>query len=529
MTWFRNLKTSVKLISSFLTIAAMMAAFGIYSIMNLGKMNDSLNFMYDGNLASVSALIEAKSSVNEIRKVMRDFYIDDSAEELANRHQQLDGYVQSVDQNMAKFAETWQSDESQKIYAKYDAVWKAYSDEVRQGAKLADENRKPELLTLIKGDLDAKSTELRQVLDDLIRVNTADADQSRDDGNRLFETSRNITIAVLAAAVLLCIAFGYVIARIISNPLNEVVRLVKKVAAGDLTEKTEYRSKDEVGAVAGATNDMVDNLRAIVGNISVSSHGVAAAAEQISSSTEEIANGSTAQAHSAQTINELFAELSTAIHSVAQNTEQAAEISDRTIEIAEEGGQVIHSSLDSMNAVQAQMSRLEEDSGKIGDIIEVIEDIADQTNLLALNAAIEAARAGEQGRGFAVVADEVRKLAERSGEATKQIAGIIKGMQENTRLSVQAFGESASLSRRTGESFRSIADMVNRAGEKVSEIAAASEEQAAQSSSVLTAVENISSAAQEAAASSEETAATAQSLAQLAEDLQHSVRAFKLP
>lgn len=181
-----------------------------------------------------------------------------------------------------------------------------------------------------------------------------------------------------------------------------------------------------------------------------------------------------------------------------------------------------------MRSVSQQMTRLEDDSQKVGDIIGVIEDIADQTNLLALNAAIEAARAGEQGRGFAVVADEVRKLAERSGEATRQITGIIKGMQENTRSSVQSVQESAELSERTGEAFERIVSHVNDAGQKVVEIAAASEEQAAQTSTVLSAVENISATTQQTAAGSEETAATAQSLAQLAEELQRSVSVFKL-
>lgn len=528
MKWFTNLKTSAKLISSFLVLSVLLAAVGIYGIVNLNKMNKSLDFMYDGNLVSVADLLEAKSNVNEIRKVVRDLYIDTSAEQKAQRQQQLDGFIQTVEEKMADFDKSWQSEESDKIYANYDGTWKLYLDDVMKGAQLAKDNKDAELLALIQGDMDKKSTDLRKLLDDLISVNKADAEQSKADGNQLYKTSRNITIGVIAVSVLLCILLGYFISRIISRPLNEVARLVKKVASGDLTETNDYRSKDEVGTVAMATNDMVINLRSIVGSITESSHGVAAAAEQISASTEEIANGSSEQAHSAQMISELFAELSTAIHSVAQNTEQAAEISDRAIDMAEQGGQVIQSSLESMQAVRTQMSRLEEDSAKIGDIIEVIEDIAEQTNLLALNAAIEAARAGEQGRGFAVVADEVRKLAERSGEATKQIAGIIKGMQENTRHSVQAFEESSNLSQKTGESFRSIADMVNRAGEKVSEIAAASEEQAAQSSSVLTAVENISSAAQESAASSEETAATSQSLAQLAESLQHSVRAFKL-
>jgi methyl-accepting chemotaxis protein len=259
----------------------------------------------------------------------------------------------------------------------------------------------------------------------------------------------------------------------------------------------------------------------------LNSQSVAASSEQISASTQEIASTSTSQSSEASNISELFKELSLAINSVAASAEEAAELSNDTVKTAREGGHVVQTSLEGMQAVNTKMAKLEEDSRKIGDIIEVIDDIAEQTNLLALNAAIEAARAGEQGRGFAVVADEVRKLAERSGEATKEITTIIKVMQENTRQSVQAVSDSVAQSSKTGQAFDQIVEMVNNSSQKVNEIAAACEEEAAQAAEVMSSVESISASSEESAAASEETAATCQSLAHLAEELSRSAAAFK--
>lgn len=528
MKWFYNLKTSAKLISSFLVIAAIMAFVGIFGLNNLGKLNKSLDDMYDNQLIAVKALQQAQVSLNEMRVNLRKLYMVDDKQTVTETKAAYKTAITKIEQSIEEFRETVMSDHSKKELQVFDQSWSGYLEIYERMVGYKDAGRLDEMESMMDNEYQTVLNPIRDLLNRLVEINVTEAVQSRDDGAAVYASSRNITIVILVIAVLLSIAFGYLISQAIAKPLSRVVTLVSKVADGDLRENVNIDTKDEIGMLAKAIDAMVLNLRQIVGNILSNSESLAAASQQISASSEEIASGNANQATSAQTISELFKELSSAIHSVARNTEQASELSDTTMKVARDGSEVIQSSMDSMNAVSGKMSRLEEDSQKIGDIIEVIEDIADQTNLLALNAAIEAARAGEQGRGFAVVADEVRKLAERSSEATKQITGIIKGMQENTKQSVTAVQESADLSRKTGESFKHIANMVNDAGQKVTEIAAASEEQAAQASTVLEAVENISAATEEAAAASEETAATAQSLAVLADDLQRAVSIFRI-
>lgn len=336
------------------------------------------------------------------------------------------------------------------------------------------------------------------------------------------------TIIVIALSILIGALVTFYIVRSISGSLQIVTEATERIASGDLTEEIPIQTKDELGQLANSMNVMVRKLRDLIGEVLHAAHNVASSSQEISASAEQIATGSSEQASSAQAVNELFTDLTKAIESVAKNAEEAANLSRKTVEIAEEGGNVVKASIDGMNQVNEQMALLEEDSNRIGDIIEVIDDIAEQTNLLALNAAIEAARAGEQGRGFAVVADEVRKLAERSREATEQIARIIKGMQHNTGLSVESVSQAVEKTSQINEAFQRIAEMINESSGRAEEIAAASEEQSAQSHQVLESVETISAASEEAAAASEEMAATTESLAKLAEELNNKVAVFKI-
>ncbi|RWR04705.1 methyl-accepting chemotaxis protein [Siminovitchia fortis] len=522
---FLNLKTSLKLIFAFILIACIQIGGGLFSVYNMGKLNENTENMYDESLQPIQYLNETRYLFQELKVNWRDIFISVSSKERIKLLDDVKAARDDINRNIELYSKTSLNKEQKELLERFESELEKYNREYDRSIDVIIEN---DTKYFNQMNLNKLQIELGIIINKLIEINVAEAEKENIDSGQTYTMVKNITLFNITLTFILCIVFGILISRVISKPLNQVVGLVEKVADGDLTETTDIQTKDEIGKLAQSVNRMVVNLRGMIQNILSAAENLSASSEQVSASTVEVASASANQANAAQTMNELFGELSDAIHSVAKNTEQAAKLSNETIRIAQDGEKVLLSSVEGAHVVSDQMGDLEQDSNRIGEIIEVIDDIADQTNLLALNAAIEAARAGEQGRGFAVVADEVRKLAERSGEATKQITSIIKEMQNNTALSVKSVQEGLVYTQKSGEAFEQIIKMVKETGKKVTEIAGASEQQAAQSSEVLHFIESISAATEEATASSEETASTAQSLTELAEELNASVANFKL-
>lgn len=527
MKWFGNLKTATKIITGFMIVALLLGGFGLYSVSALGKMKNNVDGMYGNNLMSVRELSGAQGDFQNLRVLVRDMSTEEDSAIITKYEQDIQTARQKTLEKIDNFRPLATTPREQEYLAILDKEMAEYDKVFDQAVKLAKSDDINAFNEFKGTQLKGQGDKVTEALGVLIDTNAQLAEQANNNSDSTYKASLTVTISVVVAAVLLSLLIGYMIARSISKPLLNMVEVAKQVAEGDLTRTPDVQTKDEVGQLAAALTLMVENLKVLINSIVGSSQSVAASSQQISASTEEIASTSTNQSMAATNITELFKELSIAIDSVAGSAEEAAELSNDTVRTAREGGDVVDASLRGMQAVNDKMALLESDSHKIGDIIEVIDDIAEQTNLLALNAAIEAARAGEQGRGFAVVADEVRKLAERSSEATKEITTIIKAMQENTKQSVQAVADSVKQSSRTGEAFDQIVSMVNSSSLKVNEIAAACEEEAAQAAEVMRSVESIAASSEESAAASEETAATCQNLAQLAEELASSASVFK--
>ncbi len=377
-------------------------------------------------------------------------------------------------------------------------------------------------------------------------------------------------IWVIIGALILGVALALIITRSITRRLKILVNVSAKVARGDLTEQIMVRGQDELGRLGNSFNEMMDSLRSVIREVANSSGQVAASSEELTASAgqtsqatehialsmQEVALDIDSQAQSAEQSTAVVGEMSQGIRQISQSAEDVTTSALLANHVAAKGFQQLESVITEMNNIHTAVGNLAqtikdlgEESRTINTIVHVITDIASQTNLLALNAAIEAARAGEHGRGFAVVAKEVRNLAEQSSQSAKQIANMVKLIQDRTSQAVNVTGE---VSKKVGEglravniagkSFGQIRKSVSGVADQIQEVSAAVEELLASSDEVAHAMnqisttaqtnssrtQNVSAAAQEQLASMEEISASAQSLAQMAEHLQQLIEQFKL-
>jgi methyl-accepting chemotaxis protein len=354
-------------------------------------------------------------------------------------------------------------------------------------------------------------------------------------------SSRIIGLISFAGA-LATLAIGWFISRMITKPIDALVSVAKRVAAGDLTVAAEKNSHDEIGDLIDSFNIMVQGLRQTVGQLLESSSAVASASAEISSSTEQMAAGAREQTNQAGEVASSVEEMTRTIVENSKNASNTADTARQAKQAAEQGGSVVIETVEGMRRIASVVNKsaitvkaLGKSSDQIGEIISVIDDIANQTNLLALNAAIEAARAGEQGRGFAVVADEVRKLADRTTKATKEISVMIKTIQSETAGAVVSMEEGTrqveegiQLADKAGASLREIVEVSQTVTEMVTQIAAANEQQSSASEQISRNVEVISNVTQETATGTQQISRAAEDLNRLTENLQNLVSQFKL-
>ncbi len=538
------MKLGAKLIGGFLLVAVVALVIGLFGYLQIHRLEMADAKMYQRITHPLGQLVKISTDFQRIRTVLRgDFTrINGNPDEFLKLSSQVRELLHSIDKEAELYEKTIFSEDGKQFFDEFKKARNNYGVVVEHLFVMAKENRADEYFNYINGGAGGAGVKLQSSIAKLVELKIKHGGILAD-ANRTLANSSGWTMTALAIfGALLAFIFGVLISRSITVPVANLVSNARRVAEGDLAVKVEVKSNDEIGILTGAFQTMTDNLRNTIQQVASTSSAVASAATRLQVTAEEMAKGSEEVVAQAQTVATADEEISATASDIANSCQRAATGAQDAASSASEGAQVVEQTVHSMEQIAARVhqtavtvANLGERSDQIGTIIGTIEDIADQTNLLALNAAIEAARAGEQGRGFAVVADEVRALAERTTRATKEIGEMIRTIQSETRSAVSMMEEGVkdveqgtAKAACSGEALQSIQKDVNQVSLQISQVATAAEEQTATINDISNNMQRITVVIEKTSSGAQESATSASLLSVMANDLQEIVRRFRL-
>ena len=538
----KNLSIKMRLLAGFGIVMFLSALLAIIAVLSIRTLSSDTDRIVNDRWPKTVLANEVIDNINVVARALRNAIILEDPLLVQQELARIPEASKIVTDNLDNLEKMISTDKGKQLLNDLKVKRAAYREDLAKAVEIVKEGRKKEAGIYLVKTLRKTQSAYFSATADLIKYQGQLMGESGKEATSRAKQTQTIIVALMLVSTLLSIGGSLIIVRSITVPLSEGVDVANRLAAGDLTASITIRSSDEIGMLMKAMDNMVKSLRDLIIKIKYAAENMASGSEQLSASAEEISRGMEGQAARSSQIATATEEMSQTVVDVAKNTSDIAQISAQAFDQAKDGADVVNRSVNEVQAIAStvtesaqMMERLGDSSKQIGNIIGVINDIADQTNLLALNAAIEAARAGEQGRGFAVVADEVRKLAERTTQATSQINNMISSIQgeveraEVTMNSATARVESGvEFSRKAGDALGSIVQSVNNLQSMVQQIASATEEMSTVSETISSDIEGVATGSKEISAGSGQIAQASSDLARLATELQSIVRQFKV-